>query len=116
MVTRYNMATYCIEGRLNKFVKPESEGGREIQVTILSLLATQNMTDNAMYDWIQASELDAEIKSLTQLDVKKIMAWMDKEGLIGKAETQEITYFLGEEPGARSIPEQPKKKTRKVKK
>ena len=92
------MATWVLPGYLNEFVKPQSEGGWGLpDPTILSWISTdKRLTDTEVYVKIQASSLDAKIKALSLQDVKKIMIWMNKEGLVGVADSQEITYVIPE--------------------
>ena len=83
------MADYCILGYLDTFVRDW-----QIHVTILSwLAANKKMSHAQVWQAIQDDpDLAPAVKALEQDDIRKIMDWMFKEGMVGKPETQSITY------------------------
>jgi len=89
------MAQYCIIGYLDEFVKPSPEGW-EIQAPILSWMnADKNLSHTQVWQKIQDDEgLSPIVKALEKEHIRLIMEWMVEMNLIGKPETQTITYSL----------------------
>jgi len=84
------MATYCLPGRLNTLVETY-----KIQTTIMSWLATDGkLTSQEIYQKIQSDEgLDAYVKGHSMLEIKTVLEWMEKNGMIvNAAGNQQITY------------------------
>lgn len=87
----------CKEGYLNNFIKPVAESGWGLCEWIVSQMAeARAYTNNEIYDLIQISELDSQIKSLSKEQVKDVCNWMignDFNGvIIGDAHDETITY------------------------
>jgi hypothetical protein len=86
------MADFCELGYLNAFVTPAPTGWG-LDTTIKSWLATDKRnTHIEILDKIQAGTFDPAVKGLSTTDIKTIMDWMVGQGMIGKPETQTITY------------------------
>ena len=87
------MADYCIVGYLDIFVQP-GPAGYALGATISSWLQTyKKQSHTQIYDLIQGTEwLPAEVKALEPEHIRIIMDWMVAQGLIGRAENQQITY------------------------
>ena len=88
------MATYCLPGRLNTLVETY-----KIQITILSWLAIDGkLTSQEIYAKIQSDDvLDAYVKGHSMLEIKTVLEWMERLGMIiNAAGNQQITYVPAE--------------------
>ena len=99
----------CVEGYLDDFVKPTSEGGWGLCEWIVSQM-TENRaySTKEIYDTIQSSELSPDIKALGYKDIIQISEYMIGKTFssktIGKATNQKITH----RPEKIEIPKQTK--------
>jgi hypothetical protein len=86
------MADFCQLGYLNEFVMPDP--GWYIQAPILSWLdADKRLTHIDIWQKIQDDGvLQPPVKALSQDNIRTILEWMYAHGLIGKPETDQITY------------------------
>ncbi len=86
-----------IQGYLNQFVTPESEGGKGVCEFIVGLMTTnQTYNLNQVYSATSNLHPDEDVKALTRTQVSTIMKWMAGKTFNGKAignnAAQIITY------------------------
>jgi hypothetical protein len=65
------------QGRLDNFVKPQSEGGWGLPAWIISQMTeNRDYSHQEIYTAIQGSELSNDVKALSEKDVQTIFKWM----------------------------------------
>ena len=88
----------CKEGYLNIFVKPESEGGLGLCDWMATVMTeTRAYSTSEVYAAVQNSGLHADVKALSQSQIKDILEWMIGKTFenvtFGRVTNQQITYI-----------------------